>query len=95
MNPENIQQPNLGLASTFNAQPPMVKMVERSTSPPPSLCYGGTSQSPMNLFRSAAVLGRCNVQPPMIPAKVGLLATEDTAAPEDGRAPVQGFNAQQ
>jgi hypothetical protein len=47
----------------------------------------------MNLFWSAAVLGRCNVQPPMIPVKAGLLATLDAAAPEDGRAPVQGFNA--
>ena len=47
----------------------------------------------MNLFRSAAVLGRCNLQPPMDLVEAGLLATLEAAAPEDGRAPVQGFDA--
>jgi hypothetical protein len=38
-------------------------------------------------FWSAAVLGRCNVQPPMALVKARLFATWDIAAPEDGRAP--------
>ena len=41
----------------------------------------------MNLFRSATVLGRSDVQPPMIFAKGTLLSTLDIAAPEDERAP--------
>jgi hypothetical protein len=43
-----------------------------------------------NLFWSAAVLGRSNVQSPTVLAKTELFATLDTAAPEDGRAPIPG-----
>lgn len=46
------------------------------------------------LHRSAAVLGRSNVQPPTALESIQRLATLEIAAPGNGHAPMQRFQEQ-